>query len=63
VRFIHLYLIGYFILVFGAGLALWQAGVLARISPIWLLITAIIVVGLGLLLAVSSVRSTTITRE
>jgi hypothetical protein len=62
-RFIHLYLNGYFILVIGAGLALWQAGVLARISPIWLLITAIIVVGLGLLLAVSSVRSTTITRE
>jgi hypothetical protein len=62
-RFIHLYLTGYFILVIGAGLALWQAGVLARISPIWLLITAIIVVGLGLLLAVSSVRSTTITRE
>jgi len=62
-RFIHLYLTGYFILVIGAGLALWQAGVLARISPIWLLITAIIVVGLGLLLAASSVRSTTITRE
>lgn len=62
-RFIHLYLTGYFILVIGAGLALWQAGVLARIAPIWLLITAIIVVGLGLLLAVSSVRSTTITRE
>jgi hypothetical protein len=63
VRFIHLYLIGYFILVFGAGLALWQAGVLARIPSIWLLITAVIVVGLGLLLAVSSVRPTTITRE
>ena len=62
-RFIHLYLTGYFILVIGAGLALWQAGVLARISPIWLLITAIIVVGLGLLLAASSVRSTTITPE
>jgi hypothetical protein len=63
VRFIHLYLIGYFILVFGAGLALWQAGVLARIPSIWLLITAVIVVGLGLLLAVSSVRPTTITRQ
>lgn len=62
-RFIHLYLIGYFILVLGAGLALWQAGVLTRIPPIWLLITAIIVVGLGLLLAVSSARPTTITHE
>jgi hypothetical protein len=62
-RFIHLYLTGYFILVIGAGLALWQAGVLARISPIWLLITAVIVVGLGLVLAVSSARPTTLTRE
>lgn len=62
-RFIHLYLLGYFVLVIGAGLALWQAGVLARISPLWRLITALIVVGLGLLLAVTSVRPTTITRE
>lgn len=62
-RFIHLYLVGYFILILGAGLALWQSGVLARISPLWLFITALIVVGLGLLLAVTSVRPTTITRE
>jgi len=26
-RVIHLYLVGYFVLVLGAGLALWQAGV------------------------------------
>jgi hypothetical protein len=63
VRFIHLYLIGYFVLVLGAGLALWQAGVLARIPAIWLVISAIIVVGLGILLAATSVRPTTITRE
>jgi hypothetical protein len=62
-RFIHLYLIGYFILLIGAGLALWQAGVLSRIPAIWLLISAIVVVGLGILLAVSSVRPTTVTRE
>jgi len=63
VRFIHLYLIGYFVLVLGAGLALWQAGVLGRIPPIWILISAIIVIGLGILLAATSVRPTTITRE
>ncbi len=62
-RFIHLYLIGYFLLVLGAALALWRAGVFARLSPIWILISAIIVVGLGVLLAVTSVRPTTITRE
>jgi hypothetical protein len=62
-RFIHLYLIGYFTLVIGAGLALWQAGVLQRVSAIWLLISALVVIGLGIVLAVTSVRSTTITRE
>jgi hypothetical protein len=62
-RLIHLYLIGYFILVVGAGLALWQAGVLHRVSPIWLLISSLIVIGLGIVLAVTSVRTTTITHE
>jgi hypothetical protein len=62
-RFVHIYLIGYFVLVLGAGLALWQAGVLGRIPAIWILISAIIVVGLGILLAATSVRPTTITRE
>ena len=62
-RFIPLYLIGYFVLVIGAGLALWQAGLLQRVSGIWVLISALIVIGLGILLAVTSVRPTTITRE
>ena len=62
-RFIHLYLIGYFILIMGAGLALWKAGVLARISATWIAIAALIVIGLGIILAVTSTRTTTITRE
>jgi hypothetical protein len=62
-RFVHLYLLGYFLLVIGAGLALWQAGILARVSTMWLMIAAIIVVGLGILLAATSTRTTTITRE
>ena len=62
-RFVHLYLIGYFVLILGAGLALWQAGVLGRIPAIWILISALIVVGLGILLAATSVRPTTIERE
>jgi hypothetical protein len=61
-RFIHLYLIGYFVLVIGAGLALWQAGVLAHVSAIWIGIAAIIAVGLGIMLAVTAGRPT-ITRE
>jgi len=62
-RFIHLYLIGYFILTLGAGLALWKAGIVQRVSPAWLLISAIIVVGLGIVLAVTSIRPTTISHE
>jgi hypothetical protein len=61
-RFIHLYLIGYFVLVVGAGLALWQAGVLARISGVWLAISTLIVLGLGIMLAVTAAKPT-ITRE
>jgi hypothetical protein len=61
-RFIHLYLIGYFILVIGAGLALWQAGVVHRVPPTWLAIAALIVIAPGIILAVTSARPT-ITRE
>jgi hypothetical protein len=62
-RFIHLYLIGYFVLVVGAGLALWQAGVLQRIAPAWIGIAALIAVGLGIMLAVTASGPRTITRE
>jgi len=62
-RFIHLYLIGYFVLVVGAGLALWQAGVLQRISPAWIGIAGLIAVGLGIMLAVTASGPRTITRE
>ena len=58
-RFIHLYLVGYFVLLFGAGLALWQAGVVQRVSLAWLGIAALIVVGLGIILAVTSTRPPT----
>jgi len=62
VRFIHLYLIGYFVLVVGAVLALWQAGVLARVSATWLAIGMLIVFGLGIMLAVTAGKPT-ITNE
>lgn len=53
-RFLKLYLIGYFILLFGATLALWQSGILQQIPGIWLAIAGVVVVGLGIVLAVSS---------
>jgi hypothetical protein len=57
-RFIHLYLIGYVILIVGVGLALWQAGVLNRVAPIWLAIGVIVAAGLGIMLSVSSGKPT-----
>ena len=63
-RFLKLYLVGYFILLFGAALALWQSGILGEIPGVWLAIAAVIAVGLGIMLAVSSSPKTvTTTRE
>ena len=61
-RFINIYLIGYFILVIGAAAALWQAGILGRVSGTWLAIGALIAIGLGIMLAVSAGKPE-ITRE
>ena len=38
-RFIHLYLVGYFVLIIGAAMALYQSGVLARMSAMWIAIS------------------------
>jgi hypothetical protein len=61
-KFIHLYLIGYFVLVVGAVMALWHSGVLSHVSAMWIAIGLIIALGLGIMLAVSSGKPT-ITRE
>jgi hypothetical protein len=57
-RFIHLFLIGYFILLVGVGLALWQTGVLSRVAPVWIGIGAIVAVGVGIMLSVASGKPT-----
>jgi hypothetical protein len=62
VRFIHLFLVGYFVLILGVGLALWQTGMLNRVAPIWFGIGALVAIGLGIMLAVSSGKPT-ITEE
>lgn len=61
-RFVNIYLVGYFVLVIGAVLALWQAGVLTRISGTWVAIGLLIAIGLGIMLAVSAGKPE-ITRE
>jgi drug/metabolite transporter (DMT)-like permease len=62
-RFLKLYLVGYFILLFGAALALWQSGILEEIPGIWLGIAAIIAIGFGIMLAVASGRPAVTTRQ
>jgi hypothetical protein len=57
-RFIHLFLVGYVLLIVGIGLALWQIGVLSRIAPIWIGIGALLAIGLGIMLSVSSGKPT-----
>ena len=61
-RFVNIYLIGYFIVVLGALAALWYGGVLRHISATWIVIGLMIAAGLGIMLAVSAGRPE-ITRE
>ena len=61
-RFVNIYLIGYFLLVIGALAALWYGGALRHISAIWVLIGLVIAIGLGIMLAVSAGKPE-ITRE
>jgi hypothetical protein len=61
-RYVQLYLIGYFILVVGALGALWYGGVLQHIATTWILIGLTIAIGLGVMLAIS-VGKPEITRE
>jgi hypothetical protein len=55
-RLLRIYLVGSFVLVLGAVLALWQAGVLAQISLVWIAIGLLLAIGLGVILAVTSTR-------
>ena len=61
-RFVNIYLVGYFLLLLGALAALWYGGVLRQLSPMWILIGLVIAVGLGIMLAVSAGKPE-ITRE
>ena len=53
-RFINLFLVGYFVLVVGIGIGAWQAGVFSRVAPVWIGVAALIAVGVGIMMAVSS---------
>ena len=53
-RFLTLYLVGYFVLLLGAAWALWESGILDEIPGVWLAIGGTIAIGLGIMLAVAS---------
>jgi hypothetical protein len=62
-RFLTIYLVGYFVLLIGAGWALWESGILGEIPGVWIAIGAIIAIGLGIMLAVASSRPAITTRS
>jgi hypothetical protein len=62
-RFLKIYLVGYFLLLVGALWALWQSGILAEIPGVWIAIGALVAVGLGIMLAVASSRPAITTRD
>ena len=61
-RFVNIYLAGYFVLIIGALAALWYGGVLQHIPAGSLVIGLVIAFGLGIMLAVSAGKPE-ITRE
>jgi hypothetical protein len=58
-RWLTLYLAGYFLLLTGAAWALWKSGILAEIPAVWILVAALVAVWPALMLAVVSYRPTT----
>jgi hypothetical protein len=61
-KFINMFLIGYFVLILGGVLALWQVGVLDDIAPMWIGIGVLAAVGVGIMMAVSSGKPSTTTK-
>ena len=49
-----MYLIGYIVLIGGVLAALWKMGVLASIGTAWTVIGVVILIGIGIMTAVSN---------
>ena len=62
-RFVHLYLVGYALLVIGAVVALYTGGVLQRISGVRIAIGLLIAAGLGVMLGFTSRKQPAVTGE
>ena len=59
---IRIYLAAYLVLVLGAVLALWQSGILAELSPVWVALGLLFALGLGVVLAATTSRPAVTTR-
>jgi hypothetical protein len=53
-KWMGIYLLGYSLLVIGGLLALWKTGLLASIGPVWTAIGLVILIGLGIMIAVTN---------
>jgi hypothetical protein len=62
-RWLTLYLAGYFMLLASAAWALWKAGILAEIPTVWIAVATLVAVCPALMLAVVSRRPATSTRS
>jgi hypothetical protein len=49
-----MYLIGFLILMGGILAALWKMGILATISPTWIVIGITIAIGIGIMISVAN---------
>ena len=61
-KFINMYLVGYFVLIVGGVLAMWQLGVLNDVTPIWIAIGVLVALGIGIMMAVSSGKPATVAK-
>jgi len=61
-RYVNLYLVGWFVFVLGVVLAMWKSGILREIAPVWIGIGVVIALGIGIMMSVGSGKPT-ITNE
>ena len=57
-KFVNIYLIGYVILVVAAAIGLGKAGVLQHMQPIWIVVSVLAVIGIGIMMSVKSGKPT-----
>ena len=53
-KWMGIYLLGYFLLIGGILRALWKTGVLASIGATWVAIGLVVAIGIGIMIAVAN---------